>query len=107
MNADRRPPEIDNRTAAAQRTLAVIAAWTILAAGATAALIFRSTPPAVDKTAQLVERFALSAPALLPSGSLYRQGPQAAAAVDLRFSPQLPAADPAPTKLLLSRPAPR
>jgi len=98
---------VDNPAAAVHWTLAAVAAWTILAAGLTAVLVLRPTPSAVTSTAQLVQQFDLSASALVPSGSVYRQGPVSHAAVDLRFSPHLPAADPSPTSLLLSRPAPR
>ncbi|HHP7233181.1 MAG TPA: hypothetical protein ACFCUC_01005 [Desulfobacterales bacterium] len=92
-----------DRLATARLALAIAAAVTIFAAGATGLLLLRGTPAAVTSAAQLTHQFRLSTLSLLPSGRRVRLGPEAETTVDLRFSPQLPATDLASETLLLPR----
>lgn len=92
-----------DRPAAARLALAIAAAVTIFATGATAVLLLRGTPAAVTSAAQLTQQLRLSTLSLLPSGRRVRLGPGAETTVDLRFSPQLPATDLASETLLLPR----
>lgn len=104
------PPQLSSakrgrpdRLATARLALAIAAAITIFAAAATGLLMLRGTPAAVASAAQLTHQFRLSTLSLLPSGHRIRLGPGAETAVDLRFSPQLPATDLASETLLLPR----
>jgi hypothetical protein len=92
-----------NRPASARLALAIAAAITIFATGATAVLLLRGTPAAVTSAAQLTQQLRLSTLSLLPSGRHDRLGPGAETAVDLRFSPQLPTTGLASDTLLLPR----
>lgn len=92
-----------DRLAAARLSLAIAAAITIFATGATAVLLLRGTPAAVTSAAQVTQQLRLSTLSLLPSGRRDRLGPGAETTVDLRFSPQLPTTGLASETLLLPR----
>lgn len=96
-------PYLHDPLAVARLVLVVAVVWTLVAAGATAVLIFRQTPESVTRAGHLVAQFELSSLALVPAGLPRRLSPGVGSSVDPRFSPRLPAADPTPTTLLLPR----